>query len=674
MNGLRLGIGLKLGIASGLLVLLSAGVIVSREMAMSRIEEANVETERQAKILQEAEQVSLLLGRVRVNATEMRLSFANLDNDDLLRKVKQDVTAAQGRLDTIMQLESHPEDQAVFQKLKTKLNDIATAVTDINKSQNVQLNAVDSRPAIAMRARTTFSTLAKQMTDMDQPEAARSVQSLEILLDNISLASATFILEEDRKQLVLINSMLDRGVKILLGLQEQYGAQPEIASNITTGKQGLEAYVTSIREGLSEVQKRVKIVEERANPAMNEATKLLSQVTEATATQSAEANAASDAALDKGMTEILVFSIIAILAAIGSALYSVFGIARPVRHVSAAMERVSTGDLATEIPYGTRRDEIGDQARALTFFRDSLVDAERQRELRQEEERIAAERRKQEMNQLADQFEAAVGAVVDTVAAAANELQSASQSLNQTAEETTSQAASVASAAQLATSNVQAVAAAIEELSASAREIGDRLQHSSRMTEQAVTEVDSTNSQMSELRSSADQIGTIISLIDTIAGQTNLLALNATIESARAGEAGRGFAVVAQEVKELAGQTARATADISGRISGIQDSTGDVVGSITNFSRTISELRAAAAAIAAAMEEQNATTSEVARSIQQAASGTTEVTNSISAVEHAAQASSAAAHQVLTFATDLSRQAVALREEVHNFVETVRAA
>ncbi len=146
---------------------------------MSRIEEANVETERQAKILQEAEQVSLLLGRVRVNATEMRLSFANLDNDDLLRKVKQDVTAAQGRLDTIMQLESHPEDQAVFQKLKTKLNDIATAVTDINKSQNVQLNAVDSRPAIAMRARTTFSTLAKQMTDMDQPEAARSVQSLE---------------------------------------------------------------------------------------------------------------------------------------------------------------------------------------------------------------------------------------------------------------------------------------------------------------------------------------------------------------------------------------------------------------------------------------------------------------------------------------------------------------
>ncbi|OZA78063.1 MAG: methyl-accepting chemotaxis protein, partial [Azorhizobium sp. 39-67-5] len=362
------------------------------------------------------------------------------------------------------------------------------------------------------------------------------------MLDNINLASATFILEEDRKQLILINSMLDRGVKILAGIQEQYGSQPEISKTATLARQSLEAYVASVREGLLEVQKRAKIVEERATPSMNEAAKLLQAVTETTTVQSAEADAVSDEALHRGMLEILIFSIVAIVAAIGSALYSVFGIARPVRHVSTAMEQVSGGDLTTDIPYANRKDEIGDQARALTFFRDSLADAESQREERLAEERAAAARRKEEMHQLADQFEAAVGAVVDTVAAAANQLQDASQSLNQTAEETTGQAAAVASAAQLATSNVQAVAAAIEEMSASAREIGDRLQHSSRMTEQAVTEVDSTSTQMNELRLSAEQIGTIISLIDTIAGQTNLLALNATIESARAGDAGRGFA------------------------------------------------------------------------------------------------------------------------------------
>ncbi|HQS11424.1 MAG TPA: methyl-accepting chemotaxis protein, partial [Xanthobacteraceae bacterium] len=215
---------------------------------------------------------------------------------------------------------------------------------------------------------------------------------------------------------------------------------------------------------------------------------------------------------------------------------------------------------------------------------------------------------------------------------------------------------------------------AVEELSASARAIGERLRQSTQMTERAVTEVDNTNGQMGELRACADQIGSIVSVIDTIAGQTNLLALNATIESARAGEAGRGFAVVAQEVKQLAGQTAKATANISERISGIQESTGDVLGAITGFSRTIVELNAGSLAIAAAMDEQNATTGEVARSIQQAATGTHEVTTNIAGVERASQASASAAVQVLSSATGLSQQAELLRGQVRTFLTTVRAA
>ncbi|MEW6125198.1 MAG: methyl-accepting chemotaxis protein [Pseudomonadota bacterium] len=674
MNAMRLGIGAKLGIASGLLILLSAGVIVSRQSALTQIEAANAETERQALILQQAEQVGLLLGRVRLNTTEMRLSFANLENEDMLRKVQADVKTAHAGLDKLIDLETHDEDRDVFRKLKARFTEIANVANEIHQSQQAQLSSVDSRPALNILARTGFSNLSKQLAPLDQPEIMQMIQPLEQMLDNISLAAATFILEEDRKQLILINAMQDRALKALKTVQDQFGSVGTIGTAVTTAQNAFKAYVQSVQEGLAEVQKRKKIVEEQGNPATTDAAKLLARVTEDSATQSAEAGERSDAALQSGMMQILIFSLVAIVAAIASAAYSVVGIARPVRRITTAMESVSSGDLTAEIPFATRRDEIGDQARALAFFRDSLSEAEAQREARIAEEREAAERRREDMNALADQFESAVGAVVDMVASAATELQAASETLNHTAEETTAQAAAVASAAQLATSNVQAVAAAIEELSASAREIGNRLQHSSQMTEQAVTEVDSTSSQMSELRLSAEQIGTIIGLIDTIAGQTNLLALNATIESARAGEAGRGFAVVAQEVKALAGQTAKATADISGRISGIQDSTGGVVTSISSFSRTIGELRAGATAIAAAMEEQNATTSEVARSIQQAASGTNEVTSSITAVERAAQASSSAAQQVLSSATDLSRQAVSLRTQVQTFVETVRAA
>jgi methyl-accepting chemotaxis protein len=128
----------------------------------------------------------------------------------------------------------------------------------------------------------------------------------------------------------------------------------------------------------------------------------------------------------------------------------------------------------------------------------------------------------------------------------------------------------------------------------------------------------------------------VVKLITAIAEQTNLLALNATIESARAGEAGRGFAVVASEVKSLAGQTAKATDEISSHISGMQDATQESVAAIKEIGGTIAEISNIASSIASAVEQQSSATQEIARSVQTVAQGTQEAAANIIQVNRGA--------------------------------------
>ncbi|MBS7539725.1 methyl-accepting chemotaxis protein [Ancylobacter lacus] len=671
---MRLGLGAKLGFVSVLLILLSAGVIVSRGTAMREIDTARQFTRGQSDILKKAKTVGVLLLKVRQLVTQMQLSYADPVNEQTLAQIKDAIAKGDGVLDALLVEETHEDDREDFRRLKRDLAEIAAAAADIYNVQRQQFKASVEASELAMRSRTGFSTLGGVLVEYEQPTLAANVEPLEGVIDGISLAAQNFLVTRDPSALRRIAAMEKRVREILAGVTEGLADNPMVSDAAATASKSFDGFVRAVRAGLDQQKARADIVATRLTPVVEAADASLTQVIDASSDQADEAEAAADTALQDGMGLILIFSVITILAAIFTAVYSVLGIARPVRQVSTAMERISAGDLATDIPHAGRRDEIGDQARALSVFRDRLDEAERQRAGRAAAEAAAVARRRDEMRQLADRFEEAVGVVVDMVATAATELQTASESLNATADRTRNQAAAVSAAAQLATTHVQSVATAMEELSASAHEIGEKLQHSLSMTERATREMNGTSGQMTELRHSAEQIGTIIGLIDTLAGQTNLLALNATIESARAGEAGRGFAVVAQEVKQLAGQTAKATGGISERVFGIQESTGGVLTAMSGFAATMEALQQAATAIAAAMTQQQATASDVARSVQQAASGTRDVTSSIATVEQAAQASSTAAHQVLSFARDLSRQAVALRQEVHAFVETVRAA
>jgi methyl-accepting chemotaxis protein len=152
---------------------------------------------------------------------------------------------------------------------------------------------------------------------------------------------------------------------------------------------------------------------------------------------------------------------------------------------------------------------------------------------------------------------------------------------------------------------------------------------------------------VSGLASSADRIGQVVSLINTIASQTNLLALNATIEAARAGEAGKGFAVVASEVKTLASQTAKATAEIASQIGTVQTGTNDAVAAIQEITTVINSINDIANGIAAAIEEQGAVTQEISSNMLTASNGVQAITENMTRIAAATEAANASARTVI---------------------------
>ena len=237
------------------------------------------------------------------------------------------------------------------------------------------------------------------------------------------------------------------------------------------------------------------------------------------------------------------------------------------------MNDLASGNLAVEVPGVGRGDEVGEMAKAVEIFKSNAVARQSLEVEQRAAETRAVASRKSDMNKMADDFEAAVGRIVETVSSASGQLEVSAGTLTATAERAQELTTAVAAASEEASTNVQSVASATEEMASSVTEISRQVQESARMANDAVDQARITNDRVSELSKAATRIGDVVELINTIAGQTNLLALNATIEAARAGEAGRGFAVVASEVKALAEQTAKATGEIGQQITGIQAAT-----------------------------------------------------------------------------------------------------
>jgi methyl-accepting chemotaxis protein len=370
---------------------------------------------------------------------------------------------------------------------------------------------------------------------------------------------------------------------------------------------------------------------------------------------------------------ILSFGIVS--ASLGLALSLLIGwsITRPLQSLADAMAQLAKGDTAAVIPGTRARDEIGDMARTVIVFRDTMLERERLAES-QSETAKARETRNQTIAATIARFEKSVDDMLGRVRGAAQRLETASSRLNASADDMSAEARTAESRVLAASGNVTAAAGSVEELAASIGEIAGQAHQSTQVAGRAVSEARRTSATMAELANAATRIGEVVNLISSIAGQTNLLALNATIEAARAGEAGRGFAVVASEVKSLAGQTARATEDIAGQVGAIQSAAADATDAITQVNRIIEDMSSLAANVALTVEQQSTAVTIIAEGVSNASGAARNGAEAMSRVSTATVDARATAADVRALADALAVEAEGLDSRIRQFLIEVQAA
>ncbi len=409
-----------------------------------------------------------------------------------------------------------------------------------------------------------------------------------------------------------------------------------------------------------------------------------------------QADIAAKVATDKTFYQSLMFGTSAlVLVLVGAMLVWLHRrMVKAISVMSGYMGRLAADDFENSVPYASRRDEIGEMAKAVAVFRDaglekrrleaeaeatrSAIESERaNREAEtaesQRSARFAVETIGQSLHKLAEgnlvnrietrlsdgaeplraDFNVAVEKLQQTLvgihgAAAAikvglQEISTASDDLSRRSEQ---QAASL-----------EETAAALDHITETVRKTADGAGHARKVVAETKANAETSSTvvrqaieAMGQIEKSSRQISNIIGVIDEIAFQTNLLALNAGVEAARAGEAGRGFAVVAQEVRSLAQRSAEAAKEIKQLIG---NSTVQVDAGV----RLVADTGNALERIMAQVNDINAVVVDIAASASEQSTGLREVNVAVNQMDQVTQQNAAMVEETTAASHNLSREA-----------------
>lgn len=540
----------------------------------------------------------------------------------------------------------------------------------------IVINAVSSIVIV-----TNFSRLSNSIERSTKAEEASAV--IFDFSDNVILlhqAVAAFVNTGDLSEKAYYDENLDRVKEILAQSKEKATAiDPSITEKLETVSALVSQWESDIVAKQMEFMRSFNTVDlarlyeasEKNEKIWNDISATISEIN-TIAKQVNEKNIADEKhIISTSLSTSIGSTIIMLLFSVAATIFLVKAIVVPLRALVLVTQELVKKNWSVQISNTDNQDEIGEMSRALLQFRDDGIENERLVAAQKAEDQKALERAKK-IQELVERFKEKTSETTIALESSTGNMKKTSASMINIADSTSRFSDEVMASAQVAGDNIRNVAAASEELTASINEISKQLNITSSEAHSAREAAESAVTKMLSLEDAANEIGNVVQIIADIAEQTNLLALNATIESARAGEAGKGFAVVANEVKDLAGQTGKATEQIREQVTSMQVETSAAVNMIKNISKIIEELNMAASSIAAAMDEQTSTTQEISRNVSEAANGANAVVENISELSKSANDVKSSSSTVDQVANDLAQRSDIMKTDIHQFIESIR--